>query len=128
MALKEQQFKFGEMVNRLLSWLLANGYSYRFGDAWRSTDSLLVPGTDIKISYQELLVANGKSKVKYGKHNDRLAIDLLIAKDGVDLKDDEYRPIGEYWESVGGIWGGRFGVKKEDYGKKVGGDANHFEL
>lgn len=128
MTLKEKQFQFGEMVWKLLSWLVANGYSFRFGDAWRSTDSLLVPGTNIKISYQELLVANGKSKVKYGKHNDRLAIDLLIAKDDADLKDNEYRPVGEYWESIGGTWGGRFGVKKEEYDKKVGWDAGHFEL
>ena len=128
MGLKEKQFQFGEMVWKLLSWLVTNGYAYRFGDAWRSTDSLSVPGTSVKISYQELLVANGKSKVKYGKHNDRLAIDLLIAKDGADLQDEEYRPIGEYWESIGGTWGGRFGVKKEDYDKKVGWDAGHFEL
>jgi len=52
-----------------------------------------------------------------------------------DLKDDgkinyspeKYRPLGEYWETIGGRWGGRFGVEPQDYATKTGWDANHFE-
>jgi hypothetical protein len=47
----------------------------------------------------------------YGKHNDRLAQDLIISKDGKQLKGEELRSIGEKWESLGGRWGGRFGLK-----------------
>lgn len=136
MSLIPQQLKFGEMICELFSWMTVNGYAYRFGDALRSTDKLCVPGgdegteDDDKYSYQELLFYNKKTKVTYGKHNDRLAIDLVIHKkeDNRPLTDEEYRPIGEKWEAIGGRWGGRFGVKQHEYNTKIGWDAGHFEL
>lgn len=124
----ENQIKFSKMIGEFIVWLNNEGYQVRFGDAWRSTDKLGVPGIDVKFSYQELLFYNGKTKVKYGKHNDRLAVDLLIYKNGKELTDEEYRFIGEKWESIGGRWGGRFGVKKEEYNSKIGWDRGHFEL
>jgi hypothetical protein len=126
--MKEKQFKFCQMLGEFLVWLYQQGYQCQIGDAWRSTDKLKLPDSNTQMSYQELLLCNGKTKVKYGKHNDRLAIDLIISKDGNSLNDEGYRPIGEKWESMGGVWGGRFGVKKEEYGNKIGWDANHFEL
>lgn len=136
MSILSKQLKFAEMLCELFTWMLANRYTYRLGDAWRSTDKLCVPGgdegmeDDDKYSYQELLFYNKKTKVTYGKHNDRLAIDLLIHKkdDNRPLTDEEYRPIGEKWEAIGGRWGGRFGVKPHEYDNKVGWDAGHFEL
>lgn len=130
----EKQLQFAKMIGELIIWLCSQGYACRFGDAWRSTDKLKVPGgqpgfdDDEEYSYQELLFYNKRSKVTYGKHNDRLALDLIIHKDNKQLTDIEYRPIGEKWEAMGGRWGGRFGVKKEEYDDKVGWDANHFEL
>lgn len=130
----QKQCKFARMIADLVVWLVLQGYECRFGDAWRSTDKLKVPtgnpgfDDDVEYSYQELLFYNRKSKLTYGKHNDRLAIDLLIHKNGKMLADEEYRPIGEKWESMGGAWGGRFGVKKDEYSKKIGWDAGHFEL
>jgi hypothetical protein len=126
--MKEKQFKFCQMLGEFLVWLYQQGYQCQIGDAWRSTDKLKLPDSNTQMSYQELLLYNGKTKVKYGKHNDRLAVDLIISKDGNILTDEKYRPIGEKWESMGGIWGGRFGVKKEEYSNKIGWDANHFEL
>jgi hypothetical protein len=126
--MKEKQFKFCKMLGEFLVWLCQQGYQCQIGDAWRNTDKLKLPDSDAQMSYQELLLYNGKTKVKYGKHNDRLAIDLIISKDGNMLTDEGYRPIGEKWESMGGVWGGRFGVKKEEYSNKIGWDANHFEL
>ena len=42
-------------------------------------------------------------------HKQRLAIDLNLFKDGKFLKTTEaHKPLGEYWESIGGSWGGRF--------------------
>lgn len=50
-------------------------------------------------------------------HMERLAIDLNLFKDGRLLTSTEsHRPLGEYWESIGGTWGGRFG------------DGNHYSL
>lgn len=132
--MKEKQFQFVKMLGELLVWMYAQGYQCQLGDGWRSTDKLYVPGgqegfeDDEKYNYQELLFYNRKTKVTYSTHNDRLAIDLIIYKNNVALTDEEYRPIGEKWESIGGRWGGRFGVKKEDYSSKVGWDAGHFEL
>ncbi len=58
-------------------------------------------------------------------HRDSLAIDLpLVWDDGSYGTWDDYLPLGEYWESLGGSWGGRFNAGKD--GK--GDDANHFSL
>lgn len=132
--LQQSQFKFSSMIGIFLVWLYEQKYTCQFGDAWRSTDKLFVPGgadgfeDDLKYTYQELLFYNKKTTLTYGKHNDRLAVDLIVYKNSVALKSDEYRVLGEKWESMGGRWGGRFGVKKEEYNVKIGWDAGHFEL
>lgn len=128
--LLNRQWQFATMIGEFLVWLHNQGYNCRFSDAWRSTDKLKVPGADTLHTYQELLVYNKKSEKTYGKHNDRLALDLIIHKMGSieSLKSEEYRFAGEKWESMGGRWGGRFGVVKEEYNTKVGWDAGHFEL
>ena len=47
----------------------------------------------------------------------RLALDLNLFLDGAFLTTTEgHRPLGEFWESIGGSWGGRFN------------DANHYSL
>lgn len=128
MGLVDLQMTFAIELAKFIIEIANDGYGVRFGDVWRSTDPLLLPNTtNIKMSYQELLQFNGKSKVKYGAHNDRLAGDLLLMRDGKLVSAETYRPFGEYWEERGGIWGGRFGIKKPDYPNKIGWDANHFE-
>jgi hypothetical protein len=50
-------------------------------------------------------------------HTKRLAIDLNLFKDGEYLtRTEDHRPLGEFWESIGGTWGGRFN------------DGNHYSL
>lgn len=55
------------------------------------------------------------------RHRSRLAIDLNLFKQddgGIYFycdETEEHQKLGEYWESLGGIWGGRFG------------DGNHYE-
>jgi hypothetical protein len=133
-VLLDNQFKFTLMVCKFIVWLYEQGYTVQFGDAYRNNDKLYVPAgkegfeDDDKYSYQEILFYNKKTKLTYGKHNERLAVDLLIWKDNKQLTAEEYRPIGIYWESLGGRWGGRFGVKKDEYEFKIGWDSNHFEL
>jgi len=55
--------------------------------------------------------------MKESLHYKRLAIDLNLFKDGKYLeKTEDHQPLGEYWESIGGSWGGRFK------------DGNHYSL
>lgn len=132
--LSDKQCVFSKMLGEFLVWLYSQGYGCQMGDTWRSTDKLFVPtggkgfDDDVAYTYQELLFYNNKTKLVYGKHNDRLAADLIIRKDDKILAKEELRPIGEKWESMGGRWGGRFGVTKEEYDVKVGWDSGHFEL
>ncbi len=115
------QVEFTYDVSRLIDWAYDNGYGLSFGEAWRSQET------------QEIYYEQGKTKTLNSKHKERLAVDFnLFIGDGYFKYTDnpeDYRPLGEYWESLrkGNKWGGRFGVKKEDYDKEVGWDTGHFE-
>lgn len=61
----------------------------------------------------------GHSRVEFGKHQQWLAIDIaiwddldedqVIDKDEIRFNNDpRYQILGEYWESLGGVWGGRW--------------------
>lgn len=94
------------MVALLIQWAYRQGYALTFGDAYRT---------------QEQAAANAASGsgIARSLHCDRLAIDLNLFRDGVYLTNtQEYEPLGEFWESLGGAWGGRF--RKPD--------GNHFSL
>lgn len=117
------------MIGKLFTWMTDQGYTWVLGDAWRSTDKLSCAHCGREHSYQELLVYNKRSKTVKSKHCDRCAIDLIIFKDGKpQWTGDIYRAVGEYWESLGGRWGGRFGVTPDKYIDAVGWDPGHFEL
>lgn len=83
-------------------------------------------------SKQALLVARGASKTMDSKHLQGLAMDFCFI---ADLKDDgklnyspeKYRALGEYWESLGGRWGGRFGQPDKKRDAPLGWDSGHFE-
>lgn len=50
------------------------------------------------------------------KHHCRCATDLNLFKNDVYLtKTADYQELGDFWESIGGKWGGRWN------------DGNHFE-
>jgi hypothetical protein len=54
---------------------------------------------------------------KISLHKLKLAIDLSLFKNGRFLCDThDHKPLGEFWESIGGSWGGRFQ------------DGNHYSL
>ena len=58
-------------------------------------------------------------------HKLRLAIDLNLFRGGKMLTTTEdHRPLGEWWESQGGAWGGRF--QESAPGKGDGNDGNHY--
>lgn len=83
------------------------------------------------IEQQQAYVAGGLSKTMDSRHLDKLAADLVLFKGGVPIMSGEaFRPLGEYWETLGGRWGGRFGLEdqpKEIQDAKLGWDVVHFE-
>ncbi len=97
MTLRQQQSRFASKVADLIIQAEAMGFEVTLGDAYRDPR---VHG------------AFGEKKA-YGAaksfHKQRLAIDLNLFKDGKFLQGtDAHRPLGEWWESQGGTWGGRF--------------------
>ena len=97
MTLSKKQQRFAHMVALLILHAEQLGYAVTFGDAYRD------------------------DRVKYGHpkslHRKRLAVDLNLFRDGKYLTTtDDHMPLGEYWESIGGSWGGRFR------------DGNHYSL
>lgn len=96
MSLGTQQRKFTKMTALLILYAYERGYELSFGDATAKTGH-------IKGSY----------------HYKRLAVDLNLFKDGAYLrKTSDHEFLGEFWESIGGSWGGRFRNK----------DGNHYSL
>jgi hypothetical protein len=94
------------MVAQLIIWAYAQGYKITLGQTYRSPDVV------------KFLVEQGLG-IKNTLHAKRLAIDLNLFVNGVYMTDTEaYLPLGEYWESLGGTWGGRF--RKPD--------GNHFSI
>ena len=106
MRLSDKQAEYTEWVGLLIAWTAtqrdADGhrlYRLRFGDAYR----------DSRVTYGHV-----KST-----HRFRLGIDLILDKwDGkkwvYQTSTKAYEPLGVFWESLGGTWGGRFK------------DGNHF--
>ena len=93
------------MVADLILKAYELGYEITLGDAYR--DPRLHGDVGVKKGY-------GHAK---SCHKVRLAIDLNLFKDGEYLEgSDAHRPLGEWWESQGGTWGGRFN------------DGNHYSL
>lgn len=87
--LKQQQL-FTQKIGELIRFAGSKGYGLTFGDAYAKS-----------------------GHAPNSKHYSRLAVDFNLFKDGVYLKKTEdHKPLGEYWESIGGTWGGRF--KKKD--------------
>ena len=107
MTLREKQSKFVLMLSRLIAFAYSRGYELTLGDAYRD------------------------DRVHYGHpnslHRIRLAIDLNLFKEGKYLHGTEdHRELGEYWESIGGSWGGRF--RESPAGAGNGFDGNHYSL
>ena len=96
MSLQEQQSQFTRMVAALINHATELGYELTFGDAF-ATD--------------------GHKDGSF--HYVRLAVDFNLFIDGVyQTSTKSHQKLGEYWESIGGTWGGRFEHK----------DGNHYSL
>ena len=105
MTLGDKQRKFTRMIGLLIEYAYQEGYELTVGDAYR--DPRVHGDVGEKKSYSS---ANSN-------HKQRLAMDFNLFKDGKYLTSTEdHRKLGEYWEDIGGSWGGRFH------------DGNHYSL
>lgn len=92
MTLREQQSVFVKKVALLILYAYELGYEFTFSDAYARA---------------------GHKPNSF--HYKRLAIDLNLFKDGKYLdKTEDHKLLGEFWESIGGSWGGKWG------------DGNHY--
>lgn len=104
MTLRQKQSKFARMIARLIRKAWRLGYEVTFAEAYRPPE------------LAELYAKQGKG-IRNSLHTIRLAVDLNLFRDGVWLNTTEdHRELGEWWESIGGSWGGRFN------------DGNHYSL
>lgn len=106
-TLGELQQKFVHMIGQLIIWTYTQpGYSLSFGEAYRTLE-------------QAALDAQKGIGIRNSLHTVKLAVDLNLFVDGVFQSNlPAYEPMGVYWESLGGSWGGRFSSP----------DADHFSL
>jgi hypothetical protein len=98
-SLRQKQSRFARMTAQLINHATILGYEITFAHAYRSQDEAK------RLGFSKSL------------HCQRLAIDLNLFKNGRYLTSTKaHTPLGEYWESIGGSWGGRFN------------DGNHYSL
>lgn len=100
------QQQFSVMTVSLYQFILSKGWKFTYGETFRSPAKA-----------EENAAAH--IGIKNSLHCLKLAVDLniFIANKMCETFED-FLPIGEYWESIGGSWGGRFHNQ----------DCDHFSL
>lgn len=107
MTLSEKQQLFTVMIAQLIYWADERGYRLTFGEAYRTPE-------------QATRNAKTGAGIANSLHTQRLAVDFNLFINGqYQTQTEAYLPLGEFWESIGGSWGGRF---------KSRPDGNHFSL
>ena len=85
-TLNDKQFEFMKAIGDLINYAYSLGYTLTPGDA---------------------LAKDGHKIGSY--HYQGLAMDLQLFKNKIWLKESEdHWELGEYWERIGGSWGGRW--------------------
>ena len=115
MSLRQRQSEFAYKVGLLIQFVYDNGYELTLGDAWAMDNNEIDAWLETIDDLPESLRAKFRARLhkKRSFHYRRLAIDINLFKDGKYLSSTKaHIPSGEYWESLGGTWGGRF--KKKD--------------
>lgn len=103
-SLHTKQVRFVFMIAELIYFARQSGLELTFGEAYRT------PG-------QAAMNAKNGKGIAHSLHTLRLAVDFNLFVNGVyDATGQHHEPLGVYWESIGGSWGGRFG------------DPNHYSL
>lgn len=107
MTLSEKQQLFTVLIAQLIIFAQDRGMRLTFGEAYRTPE-------------QAALNAKSGKGISNSLHSQRLAVDFNLFVNGeYKTRTEDYRVLGEYWESLGGSWGGRF---------KTNPDGNHFSL
>ncbi len=92
--LREKQSKFVKMTALLINYTTFLGYELTFGDAYAKS-----------------------GHKKHSLHYKRLAIDFNLFKNGRYQRSTKaHKKLGEFWEFIGGSWGGKFS------------DGNHYSI
>lgn len=107
MSVRKLQSEFARLVPRLIDKAFEMGFEVTLGDAYR--DPKVHGQLGVRMSYSHPRSA----------HKVRLAIDLMLFKDGEWLEmTEDHRPLGEWWEQQHPLarWGGRFN------------DGNHYSF
>jgi hypothetical protein len=87
MSLRQDQSKFVRALGALITKAYELGYELTLGDTYPSLHE----------------------HKPNSFHRRGLAIDLNLFKDGLFLVETEHhQALGEFWERLGGSWGGRF--------------------
>jgi hypothetical protein len=108
MTLSILQQDFARNIAHLILRIYESNYACTLGEAYRTQEQA------------EWNAAKGIG-IKDSLHCKRLAVDLMLFKDGVWCTDGEsYRPFGEYWKTLNSL--NRFGG---DFARK---DWVHFEM
>lgn len=104
-SLLQKQLRFARMLPRLYDKAYELGFEFTIGDGYR--DPRVHGAIGVKMGYGHSASA----------HKQKLAQDINLFRDGKYLDTTEaHRELGEWWESIGGSWGGRFN------------DGNHYSL
>jgi peptidoglycan L-alanyl-D-glutamate endopeptidase CwlK len=117
MTLGQKQELFAKYVHQLLAKAWELGYEVRLGEAQRTLEQ------------QQLYVNMGRSKTMDSQHIKKLAIDLVLLKNGAVCTHDQIKPLGTWWEELdqnnrwGGSWRGLIAAGKSSFV-----DAPHFEM
>jgi hypothetical protein len=114
------------MIAKLILKANDDGYLLTFGEAFRSDEqatinamgdsdrrevAALIRQKPKFILLSEAIANNPKTAngIVLSLHTIRLAVDFnIFNKAGILCSAAEITPLGEYWESIGGTWGGRF--------------------
>lgn len=117
MTLGEKQERFAYLMVQLIQKAWEMGYQVRIGEVQRPMEM------------QQIYVNTGRSRTLNSQHIKKLAVDLVLLKNGKICTAAEIRPLGKWWEELdpncrwGGSWRGLVEARKSSFV-----DSPHFEM
>ena len=108
MKLLQAQFEFSRNLAKLILYCNAHGYEISFGELYRTQEQ------------QDIYLKSNKTKVHHSQHQERLAVDITLFKDGTIIQSGSaYSECHLFWKSLNENNTGEF---------KNGYDQYHFEM
>ena len=109
MTLRKEQSRLVKMLGLLIAYADMLDYELTLGDAYRDPRAFGEQGSNSQYVYGRNVSA----------HKQRLAIDLNLFIDGTyQTSTEAHAPLGLFWESLGGTWGG----------SRSNADGNHYSI